>query len=299
MFFKKNNFHYECGNEFFTFNNEKVEFSNINAIYLKGTFYTTNSVYEKTDTVLTLRFQDIHEIELKADTRDLEEYKKLVELREAISANRYKKLHNEYLKNKTLVFSFKNDEYTLIFENKKLFVKYNKVKRPNSTDFEVKTIEQDGYIIKLKCDGEEEISSLWFISDEELFVRLAQEVVKYLTPFEVMQKKLLFKMKMYKYFTILFIPFGLNGFSQLWFQTSFFHHTEPIRTLSDIAGMLLSLWIIIAPVKMLIVKLNERKLQRESDFLAGRESSVKNFDFSNLMLVLLVCLLIFMIWKIL
>ena len=129
-------------------------------------------------------------------------------------------------------------------------------------------------------------------------MKLAQESVEYITPFETMHKKLLFKMKMHKYFMVLFIPFGLNGFSQLWFQTSFFHHTEPIRTLSLIAGMLLSLWIITAPLKMLIAKLNERKLQRESDFLAGKKSSVKEFDFNNLMLALLVSLLIFMIWKI-
>lgn len=296
MFFKKEEVAFVAKNDYFHLNDEKIEFLDINAIYIRSTSYTTNSVYEKTDTVITLIFKENREIKLKADTKDLEKYKKLEELRVAIEAPRYKKLHLAYFQNDTLAFECRNNEYSLVFEDKKLFVKYNKAKRVNSIDFEVKTIEQDKYILKLQGDIGKEVSSLWILSDAELFIKLARGVVEYITAYETMLKKNILQAKLYKYFIIFFIPFGINGFAEIFFKTSFFRHFEPIYTLSLIAGMLLALSLVSAPVYYLTDKLNGRKLQRENDFMEGKKSSVKDFDFSNLFLVVLVGLLVYFMY---
>jgi hypothetical protein len=69
-------------------------------------------------------------------------------------------------------------------------VKLNKTKRPSSEDFEVKTMKQEGAMLELKGDREEEVSSLWYICDRDLFLKLAPECVEYITPFETMMKKM-------------------------------------------------------------------------------------------------------------
>jgi len=112
-------------------------------------------------------------------------------------------------------------------------------------------------------------------------------------------KQLELKLKLWKYFLIIVIPFGINGLSEIWFNTSLFRHTEPIHTLSLISGMLLGIWIIVTPFGYVAEIINERKLQREEDFLAGRESSVKdiNINFENIIIVALVAGLIYLIYQ--
>ena len=296
-FLKKDSFTYKSEDTFFLLNDEKVEFQTINAIYSKDIEHSTNNVYQRRELIVTLQLDDTKELQLQADTDDLEKYKSLSYLQEAIIAYRYKKLHLKYLQEDRVSFSLKQDEFSLVFEDKKLFVKYNKVKRPRSIDFAVKTMKQDGFVLEFKGKGEEEVTNTWFISDLDLFLKLAPESVEYITPFETMHKRMLFNAKLYKYFMVFFIPFGLNGLSELFFDTSLLSHTEPFKSISFIAGLFLWVTIILTPFYIFVDKMNARKQQRERDTLAGRKSSVKDFDFSNLLLVVLVVGLGLFIYK--
>jgi hypothetical protein len=296
-FFKKDKFTYTPQDDFFTFNDEKIDFEDINAIYSRDIEHSLNSVYEKRELVVTLQLQNVQELQLQADTNELEQYKILSELQEAVIAYRYKKLHLKYLQEGKLLFLTKQDEYSLLFEDKKLFVKYNKAKRVNSVDFEVKSIKQEGFMLKLKGEGEEEITNSWFISDFDLFSKLATESVEFITPFEFMIKRRLFEAKFYRYFMLIFIPFGLNGIGELFFKTSLFCHTQPIATLSLIAGMLLAIGLLTMPMYIVVDKLNARKKELQGAALAGRKANVKEFDLSNLLIVVLVVGLGILLWE--
>jgi hypothetical protein len=78
---------------------------------------------------------------------------------------------------------------------------------------------------------------------------------------------------------------------------SLLRHTQFFEIISGISGILLGVMIVTTPMMLLVSKLNMRKFQREDDFLAGRESSVKNIDFSNVLLVILVAGLLYLIYK--
>jgi hypothetical protein len=229
----------------------------------------------------------------------LDKYKELSELQGAIVEFRTQKLRNTYKQKDTIMFDLKNGEYKLLIEGKKLFVKFNKTKRPSSVDFEVKTMKQDGAMLELRGESEEEVSSLWFISDRDLFLKLASECVEYITPFDTMMKKMLLQAKIKKYALMLFIPFGLNGLSEYFFDTSLLRHSEPFHILSGIAGLFLWVVIITTPFYYFTNWVNGRKQQMQSDLLAGREPSVKPIDFSNFLLVALVvglCVLVYEVY---
>jgi len=294
--FKKDTFSYKNKEEFFTYNDEKIPFKDINAIYQKDIEHSTNSVYERRELELTLDAKE-KQIILKADTNDLDKYSELSELQTSIISYRYKKLHLAYLQEDSILFSLKNDEYKLLIEGKKLFVKFNKTKRPNSIDFEVKIMKQDGAILELKGETKEETSSLWFISDRDLFLKLAPECVEYITPFETMMKRMVFQTKLKKYAMILFIPFGLNGLSEFFFDSSLLRNIFPFDILSFIAGLYLWIIIILSPFYYFVDWQNGRKKQMQDDALAGRKSSVKPIDFSNLVLIALVIGLCVIIYK--
>lgn len=297
-FLKKDSFAYKSEDTFFLLNDEKVEFQTITAIYSKDIEHSTNNVYQRRELIVTLQIDDAKELQLQTDTDELEKYKNLSYLQEAIITYRYKKLHLKYLQEDRVSFLLKQDEFSLLFEDKKLFVKYNSLKRPRSIDFAVKTMKQDGFVLKFKGAGEEELTNTWFISDLNLFLKIAPERVEYITPFETMHKRMLFNAKLYKYFMIFFIPFGLNGLSELFFDTSLLSHTEPFKSLSFIAGLFLWVTIILTPFYIFVDKMNARKVQRQKDTLAGRKSSVKDFDFSNVLLIVLVAGLGILLWKI-
>ncbi len=269
MFFKKENIEYKLKNDFFTYGDKVINFSDINAIYTQGTTHFTNSVYEKTNLDTTLVIQDSQNIKLTANSRDMQKYKTLSDLSESIEASRYKRLQVEYLKNSHLVFSVISGEFELVFEDGKLFVKYVKSKRPNSVEFEVKSIKHLQNSLLLKGLVENENISLGSISDKTLFILLAGKTVEYIMPSENSTIKR--EATLWKYFYIITTVFGINGLAEIWFKTSLFRHTEPIATLSLIAGILLGVVIITSPMYWLVHKLNVRKVQKESDFLAGRE----------------------------
>jgi hypothetical protein len=244
-----------------------------------------------------LQLQNAQELQLQADTNELEKYKMLSELQEAVLSYRYKKLHLKYLQEGKLLFSTKQDEYSLLFEDKKLFVKYNRAKRVNSVDFEVKSIKQEGFMLELKGESEEEITNSWFVSDFDLFSKLATESIEFITPFESMIKRRIFEAKLYRYLMLIFIPFGLNGIGELFFKTSFFKHTQPIATLSLIAGMLLAIGLLTMPMYIIVDKLNARKKELQSAALAGRKANVREFDMSNLLIVVLIVGLGILLWE--
>jgi hypothetical protein len=296
--FKKDTFSYKNQEQFFTYNDEKIAFEDINAIFQKDIQHSTNGVYEKQELELTLDIKE-KQILLKADTDDLDKYKELSELQGAIVEFRTQKLRNTYKQKDTIMFDLKNGEYKLLIEGKKLFVKFNKTKRPSSEDFEVKTMKQDGAMLELRGESKEEVSSLWFISDRDLFLKLASECVEYITPFDTMMKKMLLQAKIKKYALMLFIPFGLNGLSEYFFDTSLLRHSEPFHILSGIAGLFLWVVIITTPFYYFTNWVNGRKQQMQSDLLAGREPSVKPIDFSNFLLVALVvglCVLVYEVY---
>jgi len=295
-FFKKDKFTYTPQDDFFTFNDENISFEDINAIYSKDIEHSLNSVYEKRELIVSLQLKNAQELQLQADTNELEKYKMLSELQEAVLSYRYKKLHLKYLQEGKLLFPTKQDEYSLLFENKKLYVKYNRAKRVNSVDFEVKSIKQEGFMLELKGESEEEITNSWFVSDFDLFSKLATESVEFITPFESMIKRRLFEAKLYRYLMLIFIPFGLNGIGELFFKTSLFKHTQPIATLSLIAGMLLAIGLLTMPMYIVVDKLNARKKELQSAALAGRKANVREFDLSNLLIVVLVIGLGMMLW---
>jgi len=296
-FFKKDKYTYTSQDDFFTYNDENISFEDINAIYSRDIEHSLNSVYEKRELIVTLQLQNTQELQLQADTNELEKYKILSELQEAVIGYRYKKLNLKYLQEGQLLFPTKQDEYSLLFEDKKLYVKYNRAKRVNSVDFEVKSIKQEGFMLELKGESEEEITNSWFISDFDLFSKLATESVEFITPFESMVKRRVFEAKLYRYLMLIFIPFGLNGIGELFFKTSLFRHTEPIATLSLIAGMLLAIGLLTMPMYIVVDKLNARKKELQSAALAGRKANVKEFDLSNILLLILVAVLVILIWK--
>ena len=252
-FFKQDKFTYTPQDDFFTYNDENISFEDINAIYSRNIEHSLNSVYEKRELIVTLQLQNTQELQLQTDTNELEKYKMLSELQEAILSYRYKKLHLKYL--------------------------------------------QEGFMLELKGESEEEITNSWFVSDFDLFSKLATESVEFITPFESMVKKRVFEAKLYRYLMLIFIPFGLNGIGELFFKTSLFRHTEPIATLSLIAGMLLAIGLLTMPMYIIVDKLNARKKELQSAALAGRKANVKEFDFSNLLIVILVVGLGMLLWE--
>ena len=103
--------------------------------------------------------------------------------------------------------------------------------------------------------------------------------------------------KIENYLWGIVILFGINGLSEILFKTSFLKHTEPFESISLLAGLMLGIWIIVTPMYFLVDKLNGRKFQREDNLIAGEPSSVKDFDFSNLLLVLLVLGLVYLLMQ--
>ena len=103
--------------------------------------------------------------------------------------------------------------------------------------------------------------------------------------------------KIENYLWGIVILFGINGLSETLFQTSLLKHTEPFETISLFAGLMLGIWIVVTPLYFLVDKFNGQKLQREDDFIAGEPSSVKDFNFSNLLLVLLVFGLVYLLMQ--
>lgn len=135
----------------------------------------------------------------------------------------------------------------------------------------------------------------------KLLSELVEDIKKYKgiasagIPYPLPSKK---ESKYWLYIKILFVLFGINGLSEIWFNTSLLRHVDFFAVISGISAILLSVMIVTTPIIFLANKLNMRKFQREDDFLAGRESRVKDIDFSNLLLVGLVgTLIIIMIWK--
>ena len=104
------------------------------------------------------------------------------------------------------------------------------------------------------------------------------------------------KQSRWKYLWGIAILFGINGLSEILFNVSLLRHTQPFETISLLSGMMLGIWIMTAPIYFLVHKLNERNLQQENDFLAGRESSVKDIDFTSFLLVVLVGILVYMLY---
>ena len=99
------------------------------------------------------------------------------------------------------------------------------------------------------------------------------------------------------YFKVLFVLCGINGLSEIWFNTSLLRHIDFFVVISGISGILLGVIIITTPMVFLANMINMRKFQREDDFLAGRESSVKEIDFTNVFLVVLVAVLGYLIYS--
>lgn len=95
---------------------------------------------------------------------------------------------------------------------------------------------------------------------------------------ENLQERVQRKATFWKYFWIVFTPFALNGMGSLWFDYSFFSDIDFINMPSEIAGMLLSIWILTSPMHYFVYKSNARKFQRESDFLAQTESDKMTND---------------------
>jgi len=98
------------------------------------------------------------------------------------------------------------------------------------------------------------------------------------------------------YFWIPFILFGLNGLSEIWFSNSLLSDVKFFAVISGISAILLGVIIITTPMIFFANKLNMRKFQREEDFLSGRESSVKDIEYSNFLLVILVVALAYIIY---
>lgn len=102
--------------------------------------------------------------------------------------------------------------------------------------------------------------------------------------------------KFWLYFKVLFVLLGINGLSEIWFDTSFLRYIDFFAVISGISGILLGVMIITTPMVFLANMINMRKLQREDDFLAGRESSVKEIDLTNVLIVILVIGLVYLIY---
>ncbi len=134
----------------------------------------------------------------------------------------------------------------------------------------------------------------------KLLSELAEDIKKYKDiapdgiPYALLSKK---ESKYSYYFKILYILFGLNGLSEMWFNTSLLKHVEFFAVISGISGIFLGVMLVTTPMIFLVNKLNMRKFQREDDFLEGRESSAKDIDFTNLLIVILVAILAYLIYK--
>ena len=288
MFFSKKDetLAFTKDNHFFLFGKEKIAFEDVESLYERGVANYTNSVYEKKDLYLTLVLKDKRRVELKADTKDMEAFILLNTLHSELSSYRTKQ--------DIKLFQTLNDELKLVFENDKFRVLFSKSKRPNSTDFVVEQVSEISNYFLLEGEGFDERIVASTLSDSSLFTLLsgARLALPY-SPYT--QKELTFL----KYFKIIFFIFALNGIGELWFKTSFFSNTEPIETLSLMAGMALSLGIITAPMYWLVDKLNVKKIRREEAQLRGKDVSGREFniDFSNLLLFLLVGGLALFIYK--
>ncbi len=133
----------------------------------------------------------------------------------------------------------------------------------------------------------------------KLLSELADDIKKYkgIAPdgifYSIFPKK---ESKYLYYFKVLFVLFGINGLSEIWFNTSLLRDVDFFAVISGISGILLGVMIVTTPMVFLANKLNIRKFQREDDFLAGRESSVKDIDFTNLILMILVSMLAYLIY---
>jgi len=288
MFFSKKDetLAFTKDNHFFLFGKEKIAFEDVESLYERGVANYTNSVYEKKDLYLTLVLKDKRRVELKADTKDMEAFILLNTLHSELSSYRAK----EDIK----LFQTLNDELKLVFENDKFRVLFSKSKRPNSTDFMVEQVSEISNYFLLEGEGFDERIVASTLSDSSLFTLLSG--ARLALPYSsYTQKELTFL----KYFKIIFFIFALNGIGELWFKISFFSNTEPIETLSLMAGMALSLGIITAPMYWLVDKLNVKKIRREEAQLRGKDVSGREFniDFSNLLLFLLVGGLALFIYK--
>jgi len=289
MFFSKKDetLAFTKGDNFFSFGKEKIVFEDVESLYERGVANYTNSVYEKKDLYLTLVLKDERRVELKADTKDMEAFILLNTLHSELSSYRAKQDIKQ--------FHTLNDELKLVLKDDNKFrVLFSKSKRPNSTDFVVEQVSEISNYFLLEGEGFDERIVASTLSDSSLFTLLsgARLALPY-SPYT--QKELTFL----KYFKIIFFIFALNGIGELWFKTSFFSNTEPIETLSLIAGMALSLGIITSPMYWLVDKLNVKKIRREEAQLRGEDTSGNTFqiDFSNLLLFLLVGGLALFIYK--
>ena len=218
----------------------------------------------------------------------------LSNLYEELVKFRAKQISAAFKEEKRVVFQTLNSELELLFEKRLLRVVYSKEKRSNSKDFEVKEITEISNYLTLKGESEDESIVSFMISDSTLFRALANSLIG-LKMAEHTKGEAIFL----KYFKILFLIFAINGMGELWFKTSFFRHTEPIETLSLIAGMLLSIGIITAPMYWVVDKVNAKKIKKEAAAFRGEEMSGQEYNpnYSNFLLFALVVGLGIFIYK--
>lgn len=288
MFFSKEDktLLYTKDDTFFKYGDETILFDKVVDLYESSVANYTNAAYEKRELYVSVILDISQKKELRADSVDMDGFIVLNNLYEALLNYRTKNLVAEFAREGKLAFKTSNDEMKFVFEDEKLKVIFNKSKRSNSKDFFVDEIIQISNYYSISGEGENEKIPFDLISYKALFRAMSAESVGFSFAQHTKGEALFLK-----YFKVVFVIFGLNGMGELWFETSLFSHTEPIETLSLVAGMILSLALFVfAPLYWVADKLNAKKLKYEDAQLRGEDVNTKEFntDYSNLILFVLV-----------
>ncbi len=247
---KKPIIEYHDGDDFFTQNNHikivQFYFKDIYAFYWQSTVQFTNGVY--TDDVITIRlfFSDREDpIELKQSTDNKDDYKIILEIANAIKLWRMKKLSEQYQLNKKVTFQTCVAEKKIHLTDNQLFIDQMPVK--------TLYLNTNGNTPLIECllDEKKYVFSSSEISDIDCFLEMASDR-KLIQPKQPSKLKQPLQYGLYASVTVL----GLNG----WFDL--YNPNEFINGISVFSQIILSVWLITAPMYLLVAWRNSIKMKK-------------------------------------
>lgn len=250
---------YEAQSDYFKDSDEIIKFEDIISYFHQETAQFTNNVYEGTKLVLTLYIKNrAKPYIIKIDSNKEEKYKLVYTLSFAIAKYREDEIIKNLTTNTKIIFKTQND-FELHYLDDKLEVVYINSK-DHYLPFEVHSVKTEKNFITFKNqNGRKECIYTNTISDISIFLQLisTKDYFKDETKKALMRDK-----KSYFIFLGLIFIFGLNGYFKVCCMD-----VEIIEIFSQLAMILLGIFILCAPFFYLVSIFNANKIRKEFENL--------------------------------
>ena len=238
---------------FFSDKDRKIRFADIEAFYVDSSEHYFNSSYEGHEYILNLKLKGEEDLyKLEASTPRKDSYKLIQAIHDAIQAHMEKRIFKAHDNGREVSFPTQNDKYRITIGPDQVAV--TRLGRKETT-FKVEEIYKlrDRHCFEFRGEKNKAVIPIAYISNAWLCFNLAgKQVPRLLEPESKIKKTL------GKWFYGLVALAGLNG----WFKL--IDAGEVFNGICTLAGILLGASLIIAPVLMLVDKLNARRKQKEA-----------------------------------